>query len=123
MTLTKNEMKKIEAEERARIEIRERLKAEQKQPKKKSWLRFFLGAILALTVLYTVTILALGDGVIESSDIDNRESDIQGNVNFDGSLVHISNLDTKDWNSCYFLLNEDWQYPTPAKSAFQGSYD
>lgn len=107
MALTQAEKRKIEEEE----EYRSNLKHKPK-PKRKIWR--WLGAltvlVFAFAVFYPQSSFTNTDNYV-SLPTSPDEADLIGAVNFDGNLIHIANLEDRDWKGCLLSLNGDYKYP------------
>lgn len=116
MALSESQRKKIEEEEAYRAELR----TSPKQDKKRG---FGCLPILLILILAPLILIAIfGSFTPPSGDTSSAPvetpKDLEGNVNFDGSQVHITNEENEAWTKCWFTLNGDYHFPTDAPSSF-----
>ena len=52
----------------------------------------------------------------QSSKKEEAAGELIGNVNFSGGQFHITNQEDIDWKSCWFRVNNKYNYPTNAPS-------
>lgn len=125
MSLTEEQKQKIQEEEAYRSEVRGELKPKKKGGFFSSLFKFtiliFVLLVLGSTLMLNVARnqLSTGKTLYSSPTPQADTSNLNGNVNFDGTQFVITNYETKDWKSCYAKLNGNYYYPS-ANNIFEG---
>lgn len=110
MTLSEEDKKRIEEEERYRNEIR-------KEPKIKKSFGCLSGCltIVIIFVLLGVFINTLSPKPTKDQQSNpDSQKELIGDVNIKNGIIYITNNETTDWTSCYFNLNSKYGYPDNA---------
>src|SRR3989344_489181 len=121
MSLTEEQKRKIEEEERYRASLRSEVHNYQK-PKKKGIGCFNLIGILFLSFVLLIAVsMYRSNGippsnttVIPSPKASKNTDDLVGNVNFDGAQFNMTNQEAIDWEHCWTTLNKYYFYPSNA---------
>lgn len=118
MSLTEEERKKIEEEEKYRAELKKQLGNETgiKKEKKKGMgcLAWGIVVFFGLGVFGTViSSLSPKDKLSTSpSTTESSQKELTGDIKFTGTQFSITNLDNTDWKVCSFEVNGKYRYPT-----------
>ena len=114
MTLSETERKKIYEEEKYRIESSKKIKDKENTKKV---------GIGCLVIVVIFIIFSMGSHTSPSSpskEVQKNTSNLDGDINFDGVTLRITNTEDKNWTNCRFTLNGDYHYPSRSSSNLIG---
>lgn len=101
--------------EKVRQEIKEGNTPEKKKKKGKGclfWIIVFIIFVTSVSVISNSVSKNGSSGSSSSTTNTTSQEELDGNVSFDGTQFHITNLGKSNWEACYFTLNDKYHYPS-----------
>lgn len=130
--LTNEDKERIKEEERYRSRVRDEIKDKREKKKEEKekvpwWKPKGKAAKLFVAFIFFIFIINLISGLGSSTTAPTNEDssptksvpqptkvpekDLNGSISVDGGQFIITNLESRDWESCRFTLNGDYRYP------------
>lgn len=103
MPLTEEEKRKIEEKERYKEKVEKKIKRERKSKKYQKVLAIFISVVFFIVVLSVI--------FPSTENTKPEDKDLEGKVRFDGSQIHITNQEARNWKMCKLTLNGKYHYP------------